>query len=674
MMAESTNTHMRLTRSKSFELAASAARPRLHLQALYVDENESGMDECTPPAEFHAPAHSLTRLTSASPGIQCADRRKRFRSMDRSTSTTSTTLATPTTSTTSTTSTTWDQLGDDTILSIMHTILEIPQDKHSGLELHTAVCAGCCTLVALLTTCKRMTEVMRAIGRHLEMELLARASTHIAPSAHMLQTSVYPYSHQLRSESRSADQLNVLRQAIADLAIHCANACCESRRNDLNRQLRKSGRGMLVPCANSSYVITSCHTGRFMFMASRIRETTVQGRHLKYGYELTRRTFTESSTRSSVPRIEAITLNRQKLGVGDHLSAPQSMRSDSDGSVVAFIRAVHAVVTDGRVPHSQVSVWAPCSNAFHEVVEPPGQAELLGAINAQDAWWVQNKDSNQLAVVWSTAYIHPMGTVIGANADNACYFIALYDTQDYEVEHFTGPFYGKVQTASPTRDGNEVAVLIRKPPMGNGPGSSAVRVTRLHDVHSETPVELDHHAAIQVGRGSLPPHPHDLAYCPSAVGLSPSGDCVVAVHRRHGTVIVEVLLRTASKVFVSVQTIDVTPWTSNGHVEPSIFDNDPTGAMETITALRLPYDIVFSPCGRFATILDKRATYGFPLTNHALVVLDMALRHERRGVRSLPLAPVGDVSPRSIQWTEAGMWIQPKFGTVLLWNTPHMPQ
>jgi len=48
----------------------------------------------------------------------------------------------------------------------------------------------------------------------------------------------------------------------------------------------------------------------------------------------------------------------------------------------------------------------------------------------------------------------------------------------------------------------------------------------------------------------------------------------------------------------------------------------------------------------------------------------MALRHERRGVRSLPLAPVEDVAPRSMEWTEAGMWIQPKFGTVFLWNAP----
>ena len=627
------------------------------------------MDECAMPTELCALPHSLARLTSASPGVQCADRRKRFRRMDRSSMYT----ASPSNGAVLH-SGGLDELGDDTILMIMHDIIRIPSSKWSGLELHNVVCAGCRTLVALLATCRRMVAVLRGWGHSLEMELLARASTHIAPSIQALRTQQYPYSHQLRSESRSADQLSLLRQSIADLAIHCANACCENRRNDLNRQLRtgrKGGRGMLIPCAKSSAVIASCPSGRFTFMASRVREPVSHSRHAKYGYELTRRTFTLATMRSSASRIESVLLNTQRIGEGDHLSAPQSMRSNSDGSAVAFIRAVHAVVTDGRVPHSQVSVWSPSANVFKALIEPPGQAEFLGAINAQDAWWVKDDDNCQhLAVIWSTAYVHPMGAVVGANADNACYLIALYDTTDYDVDHFTGPFYGKAQTASPTRNGEEVAVLIRKTPMGNGPGSLAVRATRLHNVHNETPVELDHQAAIGAGRGPLPPHPHDLVHCPSAVGLSPSGDCVVAVHRRHGTVIVEVLLRTAAQVFVSVQTIDVTPWTSDGHVEPTIFDNGATGQLGTTSSLRLPYEILFSPCGRFATILDKRATYGFPLTNHALMVLDMALRHERRGVRSLPLAPVEDVAPRSMEWTEAGMWIQPKFGTVFLWNAP----
>ena len=187
----------------------------------------------------------------------------------------------------------------------------------------------------------------------------------------------------------------------------------------------------------------------------------------------------------------------------------------------------------------------------------------------------------------------------------------------------------------------------------------------MHDVFLENVAELDHHSAISRGRtGLIPPHPHDLAHCPSAVGLSPSGDCVVAIHRRALTVLLEVLIRTAPGVFVSAQTIDVTPWTTIGRGEPSVFD--PPGTDAVANALKLPYHVTFSPCGRFAAIVDQRTLFGLSVTNHALVVLDMALRHERRGVRALPLAPSDDVAPRSIEWTSEGIWLQPRYGCLFL--------
>jgi len=268
-------------------------------------------------------------------------------------------------------------------------------------------------------------------------------------------------------------------------------------------------------------------------------------------------------------------------------------------------------------------------------------------------------------VLWSTAYVHPMGSVVGASADNACYFIGFYcmnEREDYEIDSYTGPFYGKAQTASPATASQEVAILVRKAPMGNG---SPTRCTMLHNIFDEAPAEISHVEAIGTGSSTgIPAHPHDLATCPSAVALSPSGDCIVAIHRRYLRVIVEVLVRTAPTVFVSVQTIDVTHWTTIGRAEPSVFDAAANG--EVANALRLPYSIVFSPCGRFAALVDQRPLFGLTITNYGLVVLDMCHRLERRGVRALPLAPVEDVAPRSLEWTVGGMWIQPRFGALLL--------
>ena len=137
------------------------------------------------------------------------------------------------------------------------------------------------------------------------------------------------------------------------------------------------------------------------------------------------------------------------------------------------------------------------------------------------------------------------------------------------------------------------------------------------------------------------------------------------MHRRALTVILEVLLRTAPNVFVSVQRIDITHWTSLGRPEASIFD-EAADSGAVAMALKLPYTLTFSPCGRFVAVVDQRPLFGLAITNHAIVVLDMSRRHERRGVRALPLAPAEDVAPRSLEWTAAGLWLQPRYGCVLL--------
>jgi len=297
-----------------------------------------------------------------------------------------------------------------------------------------------------------------------------------------------------------------------------------------------------------------------------------------------------------------------------------------------------------------------------DVLEPPGEAEAVGAINAQDAWWVNDPDEIRLAVLWSTAYVHPMGSVVGANANVNEYFIAVYNRVGYELHEYTGPFGGKAQTASPKASGREVAILVRKP-HGVQPHT---RCTMLHDVYSETSTEITHTSTISTGRGLVPTHPLDIANCPSAVALSPSGDCIVAVHRRAMSVLVEVLIRTAAQVFVSVQTIDVPHWTTMGSGEPTIWDGQWASGQHLAHALKLPYHITFSPCGRFAALVDQRPLFGLSITSYALIVLDMACRHERRGVRACALAPVEDMAPRSIDWTNEGLWMQARYGALFL--------
>lgn len=559
----------------------------------------------------------------------------------------------------------FDAVSDDAVLNIMQHAIALPENAR-GIEVHNAVIATGKDLCALLLTCQRMRAILDGPGVSLQQEMAARAATQIVPPS--LQGD-YPFTQQMRFELLSSDQLNVMREVIEKMASHCAGPCCQRVRNEFNRPRQR-----LSVVAKRSTLITTSSDGHRAFISSRQRTNgSLHGKQRQHG-----RSALTSEWILLVEANGCDVTNRVELADLAVRGAPQSMRSNPSGTACAMIRPFHSIGTaDGETPHSCVMVWDTRRTKAGDGVEActsmlvaPFDAIRRGAVNAQDAWWALSEEGEQLVVLWSTAYVHPMGSVVGANADTACYFLAVYNSTDgyleYEIETYTGPFPGKAQTASPTASGVEAAILLRRSAMGHGPGSLATRETVLHDVFCEHRVEVAHENAVAAGRGPfLSAHPADLATCPSAVALSPLGDCIVAIHRRGLSVLVEILIRTSGTVFVSVQSIDVTHWTSVGRGEPSVFDADAEN-QPFANSLKLPYHITFSPCGRFAAIVDQRTLFGMGVANHSVVVLDMALRHERRGVRALPLAPVEDVAPRSLDWTATGIWMQARYGALLL--------
>lgn len=559
-------------------------------------------------------------------------------------------------------------LDDDTLLLIMHKIVRLPCELEcNGLVLHAAVLDGARRLRALQLSCRFARAVLVGVGAALRTEMIARGSTHIAPACNL--GDRFPFTGQMEREKRSSKQLTAFQDAIAAMAVHCAGACCARAHAEFARH----GPQRITPAARRSTVLSAPPSGECAFIASRQRGEgfRMRGRGSR-GLLPDGRMTSEWILR--VARDGCKELNALQLMDLGQFSPAHSMRVSQCGAATTLVRSVYASHVDDTMPHSVVMVWNAdrSPSALSDVLEPPPEAENLGAINAQDAWWVGD-DAACLAVLWSTGYVHPMGSVVGANANSACYFIALYVTgfvapTSYSVDTYIGPFHGKAQTASPSRDGKDVALLVRKTPMGTGPGSmaTATRCTMMHNIYADYAVELTHSTAIAYGRGPLvPSHPRDQARCPSAVALSPSGDCVVAVHRRALAVILEVMLRTAPNVFVSVQRIDISHWTSLGRGEATIFD-EPQDGFSVAMALKLPYTLTFSPCGRFVAVVDQRPLFGLTITNHSVIVLDMSRRHERRGVRALPLAPAEDVAPRSLEWTTAGLWLQPRYGCVLL--------
>ena len=572
----------------------------------------------------------------------------------------------------------FDCLEDECLVEIMHAIVKM---EGFGLDLRTSVLRGASSLCALIRSCKRMNAVFCVMAPALRLEMSARAATQIVPKN--IGKVIYPFTEQLRLETRSSDQLKLLRETISALATHCAGKCCEASRRGLNKDIRKTSinttqktrRAMVAPATEHANTLAASADGAcaFISLRKRVSKRSEHGSQRCEQYTARRHEewvvcvgYRQVENKSPLAKVECYEKSSVILGDVDCRTRPHSMRSSQNGSMVAMIRGILSSSSIDDAPHSCVQLWKPDDNVSPLLTaETPGELEMVGAINAQDAWFFSN---NKLAVLWSTGYVHPCGSVVGASAESACYGIAVYDVcaEDLEIDAFFGPWPGKAQTVSPTATGTEVLLVVRMPTVGVGPSAHSTLASFLHRVGSEDRFVLDHSSVM--GSTAFPRHPLDVMNSPSAAAISPTGDCVVAVHRSRGTVIVEVLLRTSESTFVSVQSTDVTHYTTIGNGEPSVFDPPGTNAQILAAALRLPYTIVFSPCGRFATIIDQRPVYGLTLTNHAFVVLDLALRHERCGIRVLPLASVEEVAPRGLQWTDAGLWVQARHGALLLWS------
>ena len=560
----------------------------------------------------------------------------------------------------------FDLLCDEVVSEIMHRVVELPSDSSGCLEIRSVVLTTARSLRSLLLTCRRMVSVYGSTAHNLKREMAARAATQIIPSASMFATP-YAFTRQVELETVSRDQLTSLKEGMTKLAVHCAGPCCEAARSEFNARRKR-----IYPAVRQVSTMSSSANGDYLFVAYRSRNAVpskLRGARRSETSVQRRKEWVARLERPGIRKDCVQETNRIQLDTAEH-SAPQSMRVSQCGNLVAMIRSVHTTSLDPGVPHASVSVWNATEGALRCALFPPDEAMGVGAINAQDAWWTSGESGEsgesgpRLTVLWSTAYLHPIGTVVGSNSNTCCYFFSQHSFADscWELLMYTGPFSGKAQTASPSADGSRVAVLVRKPKVGNGPASFSSRATMFHNVHKDAFVEITHRDGIGLGHGMalLQPllHPHDVATCPSAVGLSPAGDCLVAVHRRYFSVIAEVLLCTAPSSFVSVQTIDLTHWLSVGRSE--------TSTVEAAGTLKLPYSIVFSPCSRFAAIVDQRSMFGMHVLNHAMVVLDLNMRHERRGVRALPLGSVEDVAPRAVEWTPAGLWLQPRHGALFV--------
>ena len=109
--------------------------------------------------------------------------------------------------------------------------------------------------------------------------------------------------------------------------------------------------------------------------------------------------------------------------------------------------------------------------------------------------------------------------------------------------------------------------------------------------------------------------------------------------------------QTSELNFAPVHSMDVSMWIdlSPSH-DPSDFGTD---------LLKSTIGVQFSPCGRFAALLDRHPLFGEPPDNHGMVVVDTAMRGKATKFRPFPMFPMSEQAPRSFHWTRKGVWLMP---------------
>jgi len=369
--------------------------------------------ESTPTEDAAGSMPDIVRRPEAEEG---APKRKRTRPFLQSNGVTATPPATIGASTPSTVKAAGmlGTLPDDAVLLIMHNTVRLPRFfGRNSLEMRAGVLEGARSLRALQLTCRHVRLVLEGVGSLLREEMAARAATHIAPPPDAACEGPFPFTVQLHREQRSSRQLAAFQDAISAMAVHCAGPCCSKAHAEFARG-HSSRR--ITPAARRSTLLTAPPSGNCAFIASR---------HRQEGYRLRGR-----GSRSPVPdgRMTSEWIlqvasercketNAVQLTDLGQFSPAHSMRASPCGTATTLIRSVYASHVDDTMPHSVVMVWnvGRAVDQLGDVLEPPSEAEDLGAINAQDAWWVGN-DATRLAVLWSTGYVHPVRCVNPSNA------------------------------------------------------------------------------------------------------------------------------------------------------------------------------------------------------------------------------------------------------------------
>lgn len=543
----------------------------------------------------------------------------------------------------------FDVLSDDCVVQVMRSVLAVATGP-LGKSYFDNVDVSKDSFCALAISCKRLCNLVRSGYHCLQAEALARASTRITPR---LPFSEDAFTVQMREELASCDHLKMLRAAQCAMTCHCASSCCSKYMRAFNKDVRTGNvfsrapsptlasgspeNSRMVSVVENCSAIAVCSSGTcaFAYMRERVskRESDEEGRGRRFRDALVR--VQENWPKDQTPRF----VQTSKMYLEDDEMSPLlCMRCAPSGKSLAFTRSKHDVDPASRAAFGCAFFWT-AGRSAHRVEAPQGCAHGVRAasLSAQDCWFTDVQGDEAIVVAWSTEFVHSSGHHMGSHAsdDGPVYFFATYLIDQGVPEFFEATFAesGCLLTCYPSSKGDRVVTLDKRR------GSTSKREVHIHDIRSGM-------------CKSILTSPIVSCKGPVCAALSPSGDAVVAVHKPANEISVTVHVANDAGSFSPVQVADVSPYLSlHAADQEADFASD---------LVKKSLSIRFSPCSRFAAIVDRRPFFGMMAENNGVVVLDMALRmSESRSLRPFPMFPTADQAPRDFQWTRRGIWMLP---------------
>tara|TARA_B110001450_G_scaffold221117_1_gene216975 strand:+ start:6796 stop:8823 length:2028 start_codon:yes stop_codon:yes gene_type:complete len=594
-----------------------------------------------------------------------------------------------------------DIIADDSIVRILEFILTIDDTNARGIPYLRAAEETRKTAVSFALTCHRVYSVMESIAAPQKAEILARGSTKITP---FYRSTEYPFTQQMRSELLSCDQMKMLQKALRSMACHCSKACCARYQHGFNKDVQKGkifsrpSSPRTTPTTPPTYtefrlttvfescsLLAPCSDGKSAFAYVRRRVQNRQGNHGdgrgKRHEDCIIRVVQKKDKHDKTCFVQS----HVAVMEFDDVSQPLTMRTSRDGKMVAFICSMHEGDGSDQMPYSVVYYW----NTLDPDKGPlaiKGEGRQRDCVSPQDAWFLEHdtsvhdtagaewlhdysrdhapspgframsghnstvEDLNyKLVVAWSSSFVHNSGHTIGqALQYHTHYKFDIFEEDEHEDRPLEVCDSGGISqdhflvSCSPSEDGSLVLALVKN----NNHEFGFRRLTYIHDIVNDTSSLVPHSCASSTSKGPL---------CAS---LSRTGDCIVSLHKTNKSMVMDVMVCNSKSdhLYTPVQTVDLTPFLA-------LHPRDNTATNMNTDLVKACYEFVFSPCGRFVSVVDRRPLFGEAPCNHGVVIVDMAMRMEhsitKRGLKTIPMFATEDQAPRSFHWTDSGIWLQP---------------